>query len=232
MRGRAVRREAPRTIHAMKLIPGPPTAGFRASIARTYDGVAALRDERGEEDWRWPIAERFAAAMQAEGRRRLIEIGAGVGYTSRWFADRGFSVVATDLSEAQVELCRAKGLEAHVADMYDLGFPSASFEAAWGMNCIHHVPNEALPSVLAGIAEVVVPGGPVYLGVWGGVDEEGVPEEDFYQPPRFFSFRSDESLLEIIGKVFVVEGFETFRPGDELDDDPLHMQSLFLRVPG
>ena len=68
--------------------------------------------------------------------------------------------------------------------------------------------------------------------MWGDVDEEGVPEEGFYQPARFFSFRSDESLLKIIGKVFVVERFETFRPGDEPNDDPLHMQSFFLRVPG
>ena len=43
-------------------------------------------------------------------------------------ADSGLAVVATDLSPAQVDRCREKGLEAHVRDMYDLGFPDESFD--------------------------------------------------------------------------------------------------------
>ncbi|NQV06071.1 class I SAM-dependent methyltransferase, partial [bacterium] len=142
-------------------------------MAETYDGVAAVREERGEDAWRWPIAERFLEKMRADGKTRVFEIGAGVGYTSRWFADHGLYVVATDLSPAQVELCRAKGLDAHVRDMYELGFPADSFDAAWAMNCVHHIPNADFPRVLQGIADVLVPGGLFYVGVWGGVDDEG-----------------------------------------------------------
>ncbi|MEX1208753.1 MAG: class I SAM-dependent methyltransferase [Acidimicrobiia bacterium] len=213
----------------MKLVAGPPPDAFRESIARTYDGVAAVRDERGEEDWRWPIAERFLEILHADGRESMLEIGAGVGYTSRWFADRGITVTATDLSPEHVALCRAKGLEAHVRDMYDLGFAPATFASAWAMNCIHHIPNADLPRVLAGIAGVVHPGSPVYIGVWGGVDEEGLPEEDFYQPPRFFSFRADDTLQALLEKAFLIESFETFKPGDDAAD-VLHMQSAFLRT--
>jgi len=215
----------------MKLIPGPPPEGFRASIARTYDGVAAARQERGEDPWRWPIAERFLETMRAEGRRRLLEIGAGVGYTSRWFADRGVDVLATDLSPRQVTLCRAKGLDARVADMYDLGLALGSFDGVWAMNCIHHVADADLPAVLEGMARVVSPGGLVYLGVWGGIDEEGIPEEDFYQPPRFFSFRSDARLRAFFEHAFIVEWFEVFQPDDEPDEEELHMQSCLLRTP-
>ena len=216
----------------MKLIPGPPPEGFRSAIASTYDGVAAAREERGEEPWRWPIAERFLATMQVEGLSRLLEIGAGVGDTSRWFADRGLEVMATDLSPQQVEFCRAKGLEARVADMYDLGFPPGSFDAAWAMNCIHHVADADLPAVLEGVARVVSPGGLVYIGVWGGLDRQGVPEEDFYLPTRFFAFRSDAALRSAMERSFVVEWFEVFQPNDEPDEDGLHMQSTLLRVPG
>jgi len=214
----------------VELVPGPAPDGFRSSIATTYDNVATIRDERGEEPWRWPIAERFLGTLQAEDRRRLIEVGAGVGYTSRWFLDRGLSVVATDLSPQQVALCRAKGLEAHVRDMYDLGFPEASFDALWAMNCIHHVPDEDLPTVFRGLAAVVTPGAPIYLGVWGGEDDAGIPEDDFYQPPRFFAFRSDETLVRMAAEVFDVEAFETFVPDGTDVDERLHMQSLFLRT--
>ena len=210
----------------MKLVPVPPPPGFRDSIARTYDDVAAQREEMGEAEWRWPIAERLLETMRERGLISLLEIGAGVGFTSRWFADRGLDVTATDLSPEQVELCRAKGLDARVADMYDLGFPDESFGAVWMMNCIHHVPSADTVDVLAGIARVIRPGGLCYLGVWGGVDEEGVLEDDFYQPPRFFCFRSDESLRSAAEEVFDVLSFETFQP--EEDDDDRHMQSLVL----
>jgi SAM-dependent methyltransferase len=200
-------------------------------MAATYDAVADHRDEMGEASWRWPRAAAFLELLRAEGRSTLLEIGAGVGYTSRWFADRGIGVVATDLSPEQVARCRTKGLEAHVRDMYDLGFPDRSFDAAWAVNCIHHVPDADLVGVLRGIADVIVPGGPFCLGVWGGHDVEGIDPEDFYQPPRFFSFRSDPALLATVEQVFVVESFETFLPDDEPDDDGLHMQWLVLRRP-
>ncbi len=199
-------------------------------MASTYDAVAGHREQMGEAAWRWPLAERFLAAMRAEGKRTLLEIGAGVGYTSRWFADRGVAVVATDLSPAQVDRCRDKGLEAHVRDMYHLGFPPETFDALWSMNCIHHVPDADLAAVLGGMASVLVPGGLVYLGVWGGVDREGVDEEDFYLPPRFFSFRSDATLVRMVEEVFDVESFETFLPDDEPDEDGLHMQSIVARA--
>lgn len=212
----------------MKLVSVPPPPGFRASIAVTYDGVALQREEMGEAAWRWPIAQRFLDLMGERTLTSLLEIGAGVGFTSRWFADRGIATLATDLSPRQVELCRAKGLRAEVADMVDLPFPAGSFGAVWTMNCLHHIPSNDLAGVLAGIARVLVPGGLCYLGVWGGVDDAGMPEDDFYQPPRYFCFRSDATLLAAVEEVFAVLSFDIFTPEESDPDDPLHMQSLML----
>lgn len=214
----------------MKVKPSQPPEAFRQSMAVTYDGVARQRDAMGEAEWRWPIAERVLQVLRDEGRRSLLEVGAGVGYTSRWFADRGLDVTATDLSSAQVELCREKGLTARVADLYDLGFAPESFDAVWAMNCIHHVAGADFIGVLEGVRHVLKPGGLVYLGVWGGRDEEGMADEDFYQPARFFCFRTDATLRSAVEQVFDVEWFETFVPASEEDDDGLHMQSTLLRA--
>ena len=170
--------------------------------------------------------------MRDEGRTRLLEVGAGVGFTSKWFADRGCHVVATDLSPAQVELCRDKGIEAYVRDMYDLGFTPGSFDALWAMNCVHHIPSADFGMVLSGYADVVGPGGLVYVGVWGGRDDEGLFVDDFYPPSRFFCLRSDASLLEAVREVFEVMSFETFLPDIEGHETELHMQSLVMRAPG
>ena len=51
----------------MKLIPGPPPEAFRESIAATYSNVAHQREEMGEAEWRWPIAERVLEILRAEG---------------------------------------------------------------------------------------------------------------------------------------------------------------------
>lgn len=214
----------------MKLIPGPPPTRFRESIAATYSNVAHQREDMGEAEWRWPIAERVLARLHDEGKKELLEIGAGVGFTARWFADRGLEVTATDLSPTQVELIRSKGVNAQVADMYALGFPPGSFDAVWAMNCIHHVAVADLNEVLAGIRDVLRPRGLFYLGVWGGRDDEGMIEDDFYQPPRFLSLRSDETMRAAVEAVFDVEWFETFLPETDRDDDA-HMQSMLLRVP-
>ena len=213
----------------MRLTPATPPEGFRASLARSYDAAAAHRDEMGEADWRWPIAERFLGLLRDEGRSSLIEVGAGVGYTSAWFAERGADVLATDLSPAQVERCRAKGLDARVADMYDLGGEPGSFDALWAMNCIHHVASSDIDRVLGGFAALLGPGGLMYVGVWGGRDEEGVYEDDFYPPPRFFCLRSDETLRDAVERHFEIEEFDTFLPDVEKDDDGLHMQSVIAR---
>ena len=55
----------------MKLIPGPPPEGFVDSIATTYSNVAAQREEMGEAEWRWPIAERVLRQLLAERKTRL-----------------------------------------------------------------------------------------------------------------------------------------------------------------
>ena len=213
----------------MELIPGPPPDGWRRSISTTYDNVAAARDEMGEADWRWPIAERVLAIMMDEAKDTLLELGAGVGYTSQWFAERGIQVTATDLAPEQVALCGAKGLHAQVVDMYDLPFEAETFDVVWAMNCIHHVAAADFEAVIAGIRNVVRPGGLVYLGVWGGLDKEGMYENDFYQPARFFSLRSNDSLRAGIESSLCIEWFETFDPGDDARDDGLVMQSVLAR---
>jgi SAM-dependent methyltransferase len=62
---------------------------------------------------------------------------------------------------------------------------SGSFDAVYALNCLLHVPSPDLPSVLAAIEEVLVPGGLLYVGTWGGVDEEGSIRDDHHPVPAF-----------------------------------------------
>jgi SAM-dependent methyltransferase len=94
----------------------------------------------------------------AAGPRRVLEVGPGPGEVSeRILRELGCDVVALDVSERMVELCRERGVDARVGDVQELPYEDGSFDlvvAAW---VLFHVPD--LDRGLAEIARVLRPGG-------------------------------------------------------------------------
>src|SRR5437868_9818345 len=195
------------------------------ALRTAYDDGAERRD--GSEKSAWKLAERaaFLDRLKGQGCRRLLEIGAGTGQDSAYFLENGLEVVAVDLSPAMVARCREKGIEAHVMDFLGLDFAPASFDAVYALNCLLHVPNSDLPAVLDAIRTMMRPGGLFFLGVYGGgnLTGEGLYEEDDHDPPRFFSFRSDEQLQKYASKSFEIVDFHA------LETSEGRFQSLTLR---
>lgn len=212
----------------MELVPAPPDSEFKARLRETYDAHAEERDRAGEAAWRWPLCQQTISILKAENKNRLLEIGAGPGHTAKYFADRGLDVVAVDLSPAHVERARSKGLTAYHRDFYDLGFRMESFHAVWAMNCLLHVPTRDLREVLEGIREVLIDDGLFCMGVRGGIAREGIYEDDTYRPPRFFALRTDDELVNQVGRVFAIEDFAIVQPPDR-KDERLHVQFVRAR---
>lgn len=196
-----------------------------ASLVACYDAQAEHREAQGEPAWRDDIRAEFAALL-APGSR-LLEIGAGVGYSARWFVDRGLDVLATDLSPANVALCRAKGVIAEVRDMQDTGFGDTSFDGVWAASCLMHIPNADIDTVLGEVERVLKPGGVFWAGTWGDeVTHEGIWEDDRRGPKRFYSLRSDDDLRAIYARRFEVLSFDSFRPEPDFE---WHYQSALLK---
>jgi SAM-dependent methyltransferase len=197
-----------------------------ASLRQAYGPAAAAeRDAREKETFKLDERRRFLDLLRDRGATSLLEVGAGTGHDSLYFQEHGLRVLCTDLSPAMVELCRAKGLDARVADFLGLRVPPASFDAAYAVNCLLHVPTPDLPRVLEAIGDVLVPGGLFYAGTWGGADEEGPRQDDHHPVPRFFAFRSDRLMRETLAEHFHVLSFTTF------DADGNHFQSFMLEKP-
>jgi SAM-dependent methyltransferase len=194
------------------------------SLREAYDARAAWRDGLAKEPWK--VAERRAFRNRLAPGARVLELGAGTGQDSAYFRDEGFTAVATDLPPVNVEHCRSKGIEAHVMDFLHLSFPAGSFDAVYAMNCLLHVPNRDLPTVLTKIRTVLRPGGLFFIGVYGAAESAEGPIDDEYDPPRFFSWRTDEQLLGFATASFDVVGFHVVDLGDGH-----RFQSLTLRVP-
>src|SRR3712207_8575090 len=65
-------------------------------------------------------------------------------------------------------------------------------------------------------------------GVYGGLDHEGVWEDDPYEPKRFFCFRTDERLREIVAGPFEVHSFR--RRSEEHTSELQSRQYLVCRL--
>jgi SAM-dependent methyltransferase len=197
-----------------------------ASLRAAYDGSAAQRNRT--EKTAWKLAERaaFLDRLRADQAGTLLEVGAGTGQDSQFFAASGLSVLATDNSPGMVACCLAKGLDARVADFLSLGLPAGSFDAVYAMNCLLHVPNADLPAVLRALRFVLRPGGLLYIGVYGGLAGEGIAEDDWHTPPRFFSWRTDEQLTAAVSPLFEIVDFHVIDLGN---GD--RFQSMTLRRP-
>ncbi len=195
---------------------------LRAAYSRES---ATQRDNTEKEDWKVVERQQFLVLLQQEGKITLLEIGAGTGKDALFFQESGLRVVCTDLSPAMIALCRAKGLEAYVMDFLSLDFAPASFDAIYALNCLLHVPGAALPAVLQNIRDLLRPAGLFFLGVYGGFEKEGINENDYHVPPRFFSFHTDEFMQQITAPYFDLVTFKVIAVPGKM----WHFQSMTLR---
>jgi len=199
------------------------------ALRLAYDRAADERDSSGPTEWKVAERERFLAILRSEGCATLLEVGAGSGHQGKFFLDEGLQVTCTDLSEENVLRCRAKGLTAEVMDFLSLDFDGQTFDAVFAMNCLLHVPRADFNAALRSIRGVLASGGLFYLGQYGGRESEGINEQDTYEPKRFFSFLTDDSLQALAADLFTPVDFRTIAvPPTDWDR---HYQALILRRP-
>src|SRR4051812_13005439 len=119
--------------------------------ASAYTGVATGVDAR----------EPALAAIRKAAPRCVLEVGCGWGELAEWIArDTGADVAAVDLSPRMVELARARGVDARIADVQDLPFPDCEFDVVVAAWMLYHVPE--IDRALAEIVRVLRPGGQLF----------------------------------------------------------------------
>jgi O-antigen chain-terminating methyltransferase len=95
------------------------------------------------------------------GRREVLDVGCGRGEFLELMRDNGVPARGIDLSEENVNLCRAKGLEAETADLFAF-FGSLTESSLDGIFCsqvVEHLPPGRLPEFIALAHRVLSRGG-------------------------------------------------------------------------
>jgi SAM-dependent methyltransferase len=194
-------------------------------LRNAYDQKVSEREACDLIDWKAAERFEFLTLLHTEGKHKLLEIGSGTGLHGKHFHDKGLDVICTDLSPNMVACCREKGLQAYTMDFLNLDFPTETFDCVFAMNCLLHVPLCDLPQVLSAIKELLLPNGLFYWGQYGGIEQEGVFDEDHYTPKRFFSFLTDEQFIDQAARYFDLFSFNRI----DLEGDEMHYHRMILR---
>lgn len=116
------------------------------------------------------LIERLLAWSKVRAPTRILDVGSGIGGSSRYLARRfGAEVVGITLSEAQV--ARAKALTApelpvrfEQADAQQLPFEDGRFDLVWSCESGEHMPDK--PIFFEEMVRVLAPGGVLLLATW------------------------------------------------------------------
>jgi SAM-dependent methyltransferase len=108
--------------------------------------------------WR-TLAARFAAAVDAGARPRILDVGCGTGQSRQIYVDRSSRYVGLDLSLGSLRLAQARleGSRWVQADACRLPFRSGSFDVVAFSSVLHHLPDRQ--AALAEALRALRPGG-------------------------------------------------------------------------
>jgi SAM-dependent methyltransferase len=105
-------------------------------------------------------------AIREAGPERFLDVGCGMGeLAERVQQELTAGVAAVDISPRMVELTRARGVDAQVADVQELPFDESSFDCVAANWVLHHVPD--LDRGISELARVLRPGGRLVAATLG-----------------------------------------------------------------
>lgn len=182
------------------------------SLKAYYAGEMEDRAGRALGDDRTDRVGAFTDYLRASGAQALLEVGCGAGRDGLILSESGCAYTGVDLSPAAVQTCRDRGLSAVEASALDLPFDDDSFDAAWSMSTLMHLPEDGFSRAVQELGRVVRSGSTVEIGVWGHTSSREWTGPD----GRYFNHRSDQQLqddLHVLGNVVAFDTWSWFEDG-------------------
>jgi SAM-dependent methyltransferase len=191
-------------------------ADRKTLVALGYDKVAEAyfrRFGQSEVRDRW-LSELF---LVLPPKARVLDLGCGAGIpVARELVGRGFDLVGVDGSARQIELARGNVPEAEFvhADMTDVDFDRASFDAVVAFYSITHVPRREHGMLLRRIAGWLKPGG-VFVASLGARESDDWSGEWLGTEMYFSHYDADENKRLIRDAGFSIERAEVVTQDNE-----------------
>ena len=148
--------------------------------------------------------DRFMAELPG---KTILDVGAGDGAPAQYLVEKGHSVVCIDLSEAMVDLMKARGLDARVMDLEHMDFADESFDGVLALSSLMNIPKADMPKVIENISRMLKPGG-IFASFITKGEGEGMEPDARYDGVRWFSHYSFDELKALLLPWFDVLSIE------------------------
>jgi demethylmenaquinone methyltransferase/2-methoxy-6-polyprenyl-1,4-benzoquinol methylase len=134
-----------------------PLADYYAERAPEYESIYDRPERQAD------LARLAGIVATTFANRRILEVACGTGYWTELLAMTATHVTAVDVTEATLELARAKPIAAQrvrfqQADAYALNSVEGDFDAGAAMFWWSHVPRQRLQEFLRGFHSKLQPG--------------------------------------------------------------------------
>lgn len=155
---------------------------------------------------------------------KILDLGAGQGQDSRYFAEKGFEITSTDISDIALEINKSKNQNNQIKiEKLDLTkpfpFEDKSFDVVYAHLSLHYFTKEETYKIFNEITRVLKPSGILAFLVNSTSDTEystGIKiEEDFFKvgenSKRYFSTQSTKEFIKDFEIILLDDQGETYK---------------------
>jgi SAM-dependent methyltransferase len=181
--------------------------GFLDSTRCSYDAVAAgysalFEDQLPREPVLRSMLTLFAELAAGPAAGRAADVGCGPGHVTAFLHRQGLDVFGIDLSPGMVEQARTNypGLHFEVGSMTGLDHPDGSLAGLNAWFSTIHIPDSALPGVLAEFRRVLAVGAPLMLAFQVGDGPQHFAEAWGYEVDLILHRRRPETVTAMLAE--------------------------------
>jgi 2-polyprenyl-3-methyl-5-hydroxy-6-metoxy-1,4-benzoquinol methylase len=176
----------------------------------TYDQMAeSYRDRYLSQDSTTtrPMLDKFLGliASVTGSAQRVLDIGSGAGFDSKYLSENGCNVTGIDLSDSFLDIAREVAPKAEFLkmDIREISFDPESFKGVWACASLLHLPRTEVPQVLNVLFKILSNNGVLFLAMKSGEGEKietNKGEGNLDGAVRFFSYFSEIELIDLVTK--------------------------------
>jgi SAM-dependent methyltransferase len=172
-----------------------------------YEAEAKLGTRGTPTGRRVDLRARYIELLASEGRRSVVDFGAGPGTDGPAFVEAGLDYVGVDLAHGNGVLARDRGLTVLQGSVITPPLRPRSFEAGWSMSTLMHLKATEFQPALTAMVALLTPGSPFLIGTWGGRDEDlvVVDESKIDGQRRDFHLRTYDENRHLFASVCPIE---------------------------